>query len=121
LTSAFVVQTPATAINSQCSNTALFDSRKRQKIASRTKWLESRGAGGAATAAKEGGAAVSAGLMKNEHGLEYAKLVHPDTGASSEIYLYGGVVTSYKDGEGTEVNINKKEVQNILLRSIKRI
>ena len=33
---------------------------------------------------------------------EFVKLVHPDTGASSEIYLFGGVVTSYKDGEGTE-------------------
>ena len=39
--------------------------------------------------------AVAAGLMTNEHGLEYVKLVHPDTGASSDVYLYGGVVTSY--------------------------
>lgn len=33
--------------------------------------------------------------MTNDEGLEYVKLVHPETGASSEIYLYGGVVTSY--------------------------
>lgn len=39
--------------------------------------------------------APTAGLMKNADGLEYVKLVHPDTGATSEIYLYGGVVTSY--------------------------
>jgi len=43
-----------------------------------------------------------AGLKKNEHDLEYVKLVHADTGASAEVYLFGGVVTSYKDGEGTE-------------------
>jgi len=33
--------------------------------------------------------------MTNDDGLEYVKLIHPDTGASSEIYLLGGVVTSY--------------------------
>jgi len=93
--SAFVVQPPGTP-----SKTALFDSRKKQKIASRTKWVESRG--GVADAPATGGASA-AGLMKNEHGLEYVKLVHPDTGASSEVYLFGGVVTSYVDGEGQEV------------------
>jgi glucose-6-phosphate 1-epimerase len=40
--------------------------------------------------------------MKNDEGLEYVKLTHPDTGASSEIYLLGGVVTSYKDADGTD-------------------
>lgn len=74
----------------------VHDSRKRQKVASRTKWIESRG--GEAEAASES----AAGLMTNEHGLEYVKLVHPDTGATSEVYLYGGVVTSYVDGEGQE-------------------
>jgi glucose-6-phosphate 1-epimerase len=81
--------------------TALFDSRTRQKIEKRSKWLESRGMGGA----EESGAAavaVAGGLMKNDEGLEYVKLTHPDTGASSEIYLLGGVVTSYKDADGTD-------------------
>jgi len=39
--------------------------------------------------------------MKNDSGLEYVKLVHP-TGSSSEVYLYGGVVTSYIDAQGVE-------------------
>ena len=95
-TAAFVVQPPSSASR---TGVVVHDSRKRQKIASRTKWVESRGGGVEAPA--EGGAA--AGLMTNEHGLEYVKLVHPDTGASSEVYLFGGVVTSYIDGEGTEV------------------
>lgn len=83
---------------SSSSSTALFDSRHRQKKAARTRWLESRG--GMASAESE--IAGEAGLMTNEGGLEYVKLVHPDTGASSEIYLYGGVVTSYRDADGTE-------------------
>ena len=41
------------------------------------------------------------GMMKNDQGLEYVRLVSP-SGASAEVYLYGGVVTSYKDAEGTE-------------------
>jgi glucose-6-phosphate 1-epimerase len=82
---------------SSSSTSALFDSRKRQKIASRTEWAEKRGYG------ENGPASVAekAGLMTNEEGLEYVKLVHPD-GASSEIYLFGGDVTSYKDAEGVE-------------------
>jgi glucose-6-phosphate 1-epimerase len=83
------------------SATALFDSRSRQKVEKRSKWLESRGMGGA----EESGAATAVaagGLMKNDEGLEYIKLTHPDTGASSEIYLLGGVVTSYKDADGTD-------------------
>eukprot|EP00957_Ditylum_brightwellii_P074788 5683483-Ditylum_brightwellii.AAC.1 len=40
--------------------------------------------------------------MTNADGLEYVKLVHPDTGATSEVYLLGGVVTSYVDGDGQE-------------------
>lgn len=84
------------------STTALFDSRRRQKIASRTAWLEARGMATAEAAKAEGGTAAAPGLMKNEHGLEYVRLVNPDTGASSEIYLFGGVVTSYVDGDGTD-------------------
>ena len=89
--SAFTVQTPSRV------STALFDSRSRQKVETRTAWLESRG--GMATAAEP---AAAAGLFTNDEGLEYVKLVHPDTGASSEIYLFGGVVTSYTDADGTE-------------------
>lgn len=98
--SAFTVQTPLSSPRStSASNTALFDSRHRQKVAARTTWLESRGAGDAAVDAP---ASATAGLMTNEEGLEYVKLVDPQTGASSEVYLYGGVVTSYVDGDGTE-------------------
>jgi len=44
---------------------------------------------------------VESGLMKNDEGLEFVRLVSA-SGASAEIYLYGGVVTSFKDAEGTE-------------------
>jgi len=70
-------------------------SKAKLKKQSRSAWAESRGIG---ILESEDGA----GLKTNEHGLEFVKLVHPDTGASSEIYLYGGVVTSYVDGDGTE-------------------
>lgn len=79
--------------------TVLADSRRRQKYASRTKWIESRGG---SSAVDTESASQAAGLMSNEHGLEYVKLVHPETGATSDVYLYGGVVTSYVDGDGTE-------------------
>jgi len=79
----------------------LNGSKKAQKIASRGKWAESRGMGGDA-AAESTAAAAAAGLMTNDDGLEYVKLVHPDTGATSEVYLFGGVVTSYTDGDGQE-------------------
>ena len=39
--------------------------------------------------------------MTNDEGLEYVKLVHPN-GSSSEVYLFGGDVTSYKDADGVE-------------------
>jgi glucose-6-phosphate 1-epimerase len=39
--------------------------------------------------------------MTNDEGLEFVRLVNPDTGASSEVYLFGGVVTSYK-ADGVE-------------------
>lgn len=111
-TSAFVVRPPFSASR---SGVAVFASRNKAKIASRTKWVESRG--GAAETSSEGGAASAAGLMTNEHGLEYVKLVHPDTGASSEIYLFGGVVTSYVDGDGTEVS-NQRFIYLILWESL---
>jgi len=75
------------------SKTALFASRRRQKIASRTEWLEGR----APTVT-----APEPGLKTNDEGLEYVELVNADSGATSQIYLLGGVVTSYCDGDGTE-------------------
>lgn len=74
-------------------------SRAASKKESRTKWLESRGISDVVDTVGSTGAA---GLMKNDQGLEYVKLVHPETGASSEVYLFGGVVTSYQDADGTE-------------------
>ena len=96
---AFTVQTPTNGASR--TSVVLGASRKATKYAKRLQWLESRGfgAGGAATAEAT---TSESGVMKNDDGLEFVKLVHPDTGASSEIYLFGGVVTSYKDGEGTE-------------------
>ena len=73
------------------SSVSLEASRNKQKIASRSKWAENRGV-------VEAGEETSlAGIMTNEEGLEYVKLVNGES--SSEVYLYGGVVTSYnKDG-----------------------
>ena len=82
---------------SSSSSTLLMASKNAKKIASRTEWAASRGiTSGDATPA------MATGLMQNESGLEFVKLVHPITGATSEVYLYGGVVTSFKDGDGTE-------------------
>lgn len=90
--SAFHIQGP-----SKSTSLVLNASKAAKKKVSRAKWLEARGYSDAiATASSE------AGLTKNDEGLEYVKLVHPESGASAEVYLYGGVVTSYKDGEGTE-------------------
>ena len=75
------------------SSTSLFASKNKSKIASRSKWAESRGI--AASVVEE--SAASSGLMTNDGGLEYVKLVKGDS--SADIYLYGGVVTSYiKEG-----------------------
>ena len=96
--SGFSVGRPAFShATSSSSNVVLEASRNKQKIASRSKWADARGAGGAVADAP-----ANAGLMTNAEGLEYVKLVHPETGASSEIYLFGGDVTSYKDGDGVE-------------------
>lgn len=74
------------------SSSALNGSRAQQKAASRGAWSESRGFTDGAAAAPT---ATAAGLLKNDEGLEYVKLVHPETGATSDVYLFGGVVTSY--------------------------
>lgn len=39
--------------------------------------------------------------MKNSEGLDFVRL-NSESGSSAEIYLFGGVVTSFKDSEGTE-------------------
>lgn len=78
-------------------STELDASRARNKKASRTKWAESRGYGATAVADAESGAV--AGLMTNEEGLEYVRLQN-ESGDTSDVYLFGGVVTSYvKDGQ----------------------
>ena len=99
-TAAFFVQT-STGVSGRTS-VILEGSKKATKWEKRQQWLESRGAGTGTGSATAEAATSESGVMKNDDGLEFVRLVHPDTGASSEIYLYGGVVTSYKDGEGTE-------------------
>ena len=92
--SAFHVQPPM-----KQSTLVLNASRRAKQRASLTKWLDARGISDSTTATLE---KAEAGMMTNDGGLDFIKLVHPDTGASADVYLYGGVVTSYKDGEGTE-------------------
>ena len=94
MASAFVVKPSS---HGAVSPVVLEASRNAKKIASRSKWAESRGITDAPVA--EGSAA--AGLMKNDEGLEFIRLVS-ESGASAEVYLLGGVVTSFKDAEGTE-------------------
>lgn len=80
------------------SSVILEASRNAEKIASRSAWAEARQI---ASGAGEASSSEEAGLMTNDEGLEYVKLVHPN-GSSSEIYLFGGDVTSYKDADGIE-------------------
>lgn len=91
-TSAFHIQA-----TSKPSSSVLNASKAAKKKVSRTKWLEKRGFDDAVA-----NTASETGIMKNDKGLEFVKLVHPESGSSAEIYLYGGVVTSFRDGEGTE-------------------
>ena len=97
-TAVVAFQIPTRHHHHHCSTTRLFDSRQRQKVASRSKWIESRTGGN--NDEKES-VPQTAGQFTNEGGLDFIRLVHPETGASSEIYLYGGCVTSYQQG-GTE-------------------
>jgi len=84
----------ATTVSISRSSTSLNASRNRDKVASRSKWAESRGYGTVAEAAAE---AAATGLMTNDDGLEYVRLAN-EAGDTSDIYLFGGVVTSYKVG-----------------------
>jgi len=88
---------PALTRPSSSSTTALHASKNRDKIASRTKWAAARGYG--ATAADEAAevAAASTGMMTNDAGLEYVRLANA-AGDTSDVYLYGGCVTSYVVG-----------------------
>lgn len=56
---------------------------------------------GGAGASVDDATTMGAGMMTNADGLDFVRLVSPN-GSSAEVYLYGGVVTSYKDAEGTE-------------------
>jgi hypothetical protein len=93
---AFVVN-PSSPVVSRTS-VVLEASRRAQKIASRTKWLESRGMAAGPVVAES---ASASGIFTNDEGLEFVRLLS-DNGSSAEVYLYGGVVTSYKDADGTE-------------------
>ena len=77
------------------SSVSLNASRNKAKIASRSKWAESRGISGGAAVAESDSA--TAGLMTNDEGLEYVRLAN-DNGDTSDVYLFGGVVTSYVTG-----------------------
>lgn len=77
------------------SASALAASRSAQKQKNRAAWAESRGISDAPAAEASVGSVATAGMMTNDDGLDYVKLVHPETGATSDVYLYGGVVTSY--------------------------
>lgn len=95
--SAFVVK-PSSSVGSRTSSVVLDASRRRQKIASRSKWLEARGMSDVVATTEP---ASASGTLTNAEGLEFVRLVS-ENGSSAEVYLYGGVVTSYKDAEGTE-------------------
>jgi len=72
------------------SSVVLEASRNKNKIASRSKWAAARGYGAADADASD----VAAGLMTNDDGLEYVRLANAK-GDTSDVYLLGGVVTSY--------------------------
>jgi hypothetical protein len=97
LSSGFSVQPASTNTAFGRTGVVLDASRAAAKKVSRSKWLEARG-----VSTGDAAPVAASGLMTNDSGLEYVKLVHPDSGASSEVYLYGGVVTSFKDGSGVE-------------------
>lgn len=88
----------STTTNTQAfsrSSVSLNASRNKAKIASRSKWAESRGISGGA--AVDDSDSATAGLMTNDDGLEYVRLAN-DNGDTSDVYLFGGVVTSYVTG-----------------------
>lgn len=82
---AFTPNAPSQAFLAKASSsTSLFGSRASDKAKTRGKWAESKGVSTESAASN---------VLKNESGLEYIKLTSGDS--SAEIYLLGGVVTSY--------------------------
>jgi glucose-6-phosphate 1-epimerase len=78
------------------SSVVLAASKNKVKTVSRTKWAEARGYG-STTTSDEATATVTSGLMTNAEGLEYVRLAN-SKGDTSDVYLFGGVVTSYVVG-----------------------
>jgi glucose-6-phosphate 1-epimerase len=89
--SAFVVQQQPQSSLFLSSKTALFDSRQRQKQASRKAWNAKRGLDGSTATTAEPSEAM---MKKNADGLEYVQLTN-SKGDTADVYLFGGVVTSY--------------------------
>ena len=93
-TTSFVTQPSHPAFSR--SKVVVEGSRSKQKKASRAKWSEARGYG---PATEEEVVEDVGGILTNDDGLSYIRLMN-DKGDTSDIYLYGGVVTSYmKDGQ----------------------
>ena len=84
------------AVTFSRSSVVLGASKNKDKTISRSKWAAARGYGVSAAAADDA-VSVASGLMKNSDGLEYVRLVN-SKGDTSDVYLYGGVVTSYVVG-----------------------
>eukprot|EP00546_Thalassionema_frauenfeldii_P012169 CAMPEP_0178917484 /NCGR_PEP_ID=MMETSP0786-20121207/13273_1 /TAXON_ID=186022 /ORGANISM="Thalassionema frauenfeldii, Strain CCMP 1798" /LENGTH=340 /DNA_ID=CAMNT_0020591041 /DNA_START=110 /DNA_END=1132 /DNA_ORIENTATION=+ len=95
--SAFTTAPPPSfqTATSSVSTTSLFGSARALKKKSRAAWLELKY--GSVDVASE----ASSAILTNDDGLEYVQLTS-ENGSTSKIYLYGGVVTSYKDADGTE-------------------
>jgi len=83
---AFVPSTPTFGVASSSTTTILEASKNQKKIASRGKWAEGRTTASAASSSDDG-------LLTGDEGLKYVKLTNGSS--SSEVYLLGGVVTSY--------------------------
>lgn len=71
------------------SSTILEASKNKAKLASRGTWAEKRGIGKEGAVDKSGSDTICVG----EEGLKFVKLTNGSS--SSEVYLLGGVVTSY--------------------------
>lgn len=86
-------RTFVTSSSPSTSSTILEASKNKAKIASRSTWAEGRGIG------KEAASGAETGILTGEEGLKYVKLVNGNS--SSDVYLLGGVVTSYMN-DGVE-------------------
>jgi hypothetical protein len=86
------IESATTTTTTTGTSSALFASRKKQKIVSRTTWAEARGIA-SETPSATAVADEESNVFTNEEGLKYVKLTSGNS--SADIYLYGGVVTSY--------------------------